>query len=96
MILFHMWRHTAIHNYHAAFKQLPTHGGGTWVNGAPVDSNLTNRMDLSIWVPPIVKAAHPSPAGRSKRVEYYGENRYRFKRKIRPQDPSAMARIILC
>ena len=40
----------AIHNYHAAYKQLPMHGGGTWVNGIPVDSNLTNRMDLSIWV----------------------------------------------
>lgn len=40
----------AIHNYHATYKQLPQHGGGTWVDGAPVGSDRTNRMDLSIWV----------------------------------------------
>ncbi|TWT79261.1 hypothetical protein CA13_06590 [Planctomycetes bacterium CA13] len=40
----------AIHNYHSAFDQLPMHGGGTWVNGTPIGSDLTNRMDLSIWV----------------------------------------------
>jgi prepilin-type N-terminal cleavage/methylation domain-containing protein len=40
----------AIHNYHGTYKQLPMHGGGTWVNGSAVNGNLTNRMDLSIWV----------------------------------------------
>lgn len=40
----------SIHNYHSAYKQLPMHGGGTFANGAPIGSNRTNRMDLSIWV----------------------------------------------
>ncbi len=40
----------SIHNYHSAYQQLPMHGGGTWINGAPLDANSTNRMDLSIWV----------------------------------------------
>ncbi|TWU26958.1 hypothetical protein Pla52o_08140 [Novipirellula galeiformis] len=40
----------AIHNYHSTFNQLPMHGGGTWVNGAAIGSNRSNRMDLSIWV----------------------------------------------
>ena len=40
----------AIHNYHSAYNQLPMHGGGTWADGAPIGSNRTNRMDLSIWV----------------------------------------------
>jgi len=40
----------AVHNYHAAYNQLPMHGAGTWVDGTPIGSNLTNRMDLSIWV----------------------------------------------
>ncbi|TWU32914.1 DUF1559 domain-containing protein [Novipirellula artificiosorum] len=40
----------AVHNYHSAYNQLPMHGGGTWVDGTPIGSNLTNRMDLSIWV----------------------------------------------
>nr|WP_201723968.1 DUF1559 domain-containing protein [Rhodopirellula sp. SM50] len=46
----------AIHNYHAAFKQLPPYGGGTgkghetppaWWRA----SNTANRKSLSIWVP---------------------------------------------
>jgi prepilin-type N-terminal cleavage/methylation domain-containing protein len=40
----------AIHDYHDAFKTLPMHGGGTWVDLAPIGSNTTNRMDLSVWV----------------------------------------------
>lgn len=40
----------AVHNYHSAYNQLPMHGGGTWVDGAAIGSNQTNRMDLSIWV----------------------------------------------
>ena len=40
----------AIHNYHSAYKQMPVHGAGTWVDGYAATSNLTNRMDLSIWV----------------------------------------------
>ncbi|TWU35272.1 hypothetical protein Q31b_53680 [Novipirellula aureliae] len=40
----------SVHNYHSAYNQLPMHGGGTWVDGTPIGSNLTNRMDLSIWV----------------------------------------------
>ncbi|TWT91665.1 DUF1559 domain-containing protein [Neorhodopirellula pilleata] len=40
----------AVHNYHSAYNQLPMHGGGTWADGAPIGSNRTNRMDLSIWV----------------------------------------------
>lgn len=40
----------AVHNYHSTFKRLPMHGGGTWLNGAPIDSHRTDRMDLSIWV----------------------------------------------
>ncbi len=40
----------SIHNYHSAYNQLPMHGGGTWVDGAAIGSDTTNRMDLSIWV----------------------------------------------
>ncbi len=40
----------SIHNYHSTYQQLPIHGGGTWQNGVALDSNTTNRMDLSIWV----------------------------------------------
>ncbi|MFG0289434.1 MAG: DUF1559 domain-containing protein, partial [Rhodopirellula sp. JB044] len=40
----------AVHNYHSAYNKMPMHGGGTWQDGAAVGSNLTNRMDLSIWV----------------------------------------------
>lgn len=40
----------SIHNYHSAYQQLPMHGGGTWQDGAALDANTTNRMDLSIWV----------------------------------------------
>lgn len=39
-----------LHNYHAAFKQLPTYKGGTWVNGQDGSLDRDNRMDLSIWV----------------------------------------------
>ncbi len=40
----------AIHNYHAAYDQMPMHGGGTWADGAAIGSNRTNRMDLSVFV----------------------------------------------
>lgn len=40
----------ALHNYHAAYKQLPTYKGGTWVNGLDGTTDQDNRMDLSIWV----------------------------------------------
>jgi prepilin-type N-terminal cleavage/methylation domain-containing protein/prepilin-type processing-associated H-X9-DG protein len=40
----------ALHNYHAAYNQLPMHRGGTWVNGSTAASDTSNRMDLSIWV----------------------------------------------
>jgi prepilin-type N-terminal cleavage/methylation domain-containing protein len=40
----------AIHDYHDAFKTLPMHGGGTWVDSAPIGGNTTNRMNLSVWV----------------------------------------------
>ncbi|MCM2374848.1 DUF1559 domain-containing protein [Aporhodopirellula aestuarii] len=40
----------AVHNYHSAYNKLPMHGGGTWVDGAAIGSNQSNRMDLSIWV----------------------------------------------
>lgn len=39
-----------IHNYHAAFQQLPTYKGGTWVDGLDGSTDQDNRMDLSIWV----------------------------------------------
>ncbi len=39
----------AIHNYHSAYKQLPRHQGGTWVdNNAP--TNMNNRYSLSYLV----------------------------------------------
>lgn len=39
----------ALQNYHAAFKQLPRHRGGTWVDGnSPADMN--NRYQLSFLV----------------------------------------------
>lgn len=39
----------ALHNYHAAFNQLPRHHGGTWTDGnTPLDMN--NRMSLSYLV----------------------------------------------
>ncbi len=52
-----------IHNYHSAFKQLPTNGtgtsrfrvnnGGTWVDGTPASpTNHCNRLFLS-WLVPI-------------------------------------------
>lgn len=40
----------SIHNYHSVYNQMPMHGGGTWVDNSPIGGNLTNRMDLSIWV----------------------------------------------
>ncbi|MBB3205913.1 prepilin-type N-terminal cleavage/methylation domain-containing protein/prepilin-type processing-associated H-X9-DG protein [Rhodopirellula rubra] len=40
----------AVHNYHSSYNKMPMHGAGTWADGAAVGSNLTNRMDLSIWV----------------------------------------------
>ncbi len=40
----------SIHNYHSSYNQLPMHGGGTWVNGAAIGSDVSNRMDLSAWV----------------------------------------------
>ena len=39
-----------LHNYHSAFKQLPTYKGGTWVDGLDGSTDSDNRMDLSIWV----------------------------------------------
>lgn len=39
----------ALHNYHAAYNELPRHHGGTWVdNNTPTDMN--NRMSLSFLV----------------------------------------------
>ncbi|MFK8112858.1 MAG: DUF1559 domain-containing protein [Rubripirellula sp.] len=39
----------SIHNYHSAYKQLPRHQGGTWVdNNAP--QNMNNRYSLSFLV----------------------------------------------
>ncbi|WP_145421302.1 DUF1559 domain-containing protein [Planctomycetes bacterium K23_9] len=38
----------AIHNYHSAYKRLPRHHAGTWVDGAP--ANQHNAMRLSIFV----------------------------------------------
>ncbi|PAY20104.1 general secretion pathway protein GspG [Rhodopirellula sp. SM50] len=40
----------ALHNYHGAYKRLPTYKGGTWVNGLDGTTDNDNRMDLSIWV----------------------------------------------
>lgn len=39
----------ALHNYHAAYKQLPRHRGGTWVDGNPPDTT-NNRYLLSFLV----------------------------------------------
>ncbi len=39
----------ALHNYHAAYKQLPRHQGGTWAdNNQPL--NMNNRLSLSFLV----------------------------------------------
>ena len=40
----------ALHNYHAAYNQLPMHRGGTWVDGDMATDDTSNRMDLSVWV----------------------------------------------
>ncbi len=39
----------ALHNYHAAYKQLPRHQGGTWSDGN-VPTDMNNRLSLSFLV----------------------------------------------
>ncbi|QDV85910.1 DUF1559 domain-containing protein [Planctomycetes bacterium TBK1r] len=44
----------AIHNYHSAFKQIPTNGTGTArIDGMPNQSNNSNRLFLS-WLVPVL------------------------------------------
>ncbi|TWU58149.1 DUF1559 domain-containing protein [Rubripirellula reticaptiva] len=39
----------SLHNYHAAYRQLPRHLGGTWTNGNS-PANMNNQMSLSFLV----------------------------------------------
>ena len=45
----------AIHNYHSAYKRLPVHSGGTWVNGATTANHNALRLSIFVGLTPFLE-----------------------------------------
>ena len=45
----------AIHNYHSAYKKLPRHHAGTWVNGAPANQHNAMRLSMFVGLTPFIE-----------------------------------------
>jgi prepilin-type N-terminal cleavage/methylation domain-containing protein/prepilin-type processing-associated H-X9-DG protein len=45
----------AVHNYHSAYKRLPGHHTGTWVDGAPANQHNAMRLSILVGLTPFIE-----------------------------------------